>query len=181
VQSGATLGGIGTLTNGVTVNAGGTLAPGGSAGILNTGNLVLSPGSTLAAEINGTTPGTGHDQVNVTGSVALGGATLSVTLGFSPAPGNTFTIIANDGADAVSGTFSGLAEGAGFNVGGTTFVISYVGGDGNDVVLTAATVVTAIPVPVPTLPRLFAILLGVVLAGAGFLQLRRRRHRQAVE
>ena len=40
-------------------------------------------------------------------------------------------------ADAVSGTFAGLAEGASFAHGSSSYSISYVGGDGNDVVLTA--------------------------------------------
>ena len=54
-----------------------------------------------------------YDQVNVNGAVNLTGATLNVTTGagFTPAVGNTFTIINNDGADAVTGTFTGLAEG----------------------------------------------------------------------
>ena len=44
--------------------------------------------------------------------------------------------IANDGGDAVSGTFNGLPEGSPFTVSGTTFLISYQGGSGsNDVVL----------------------------------------------
>ena len=44
----------------------------------------------------------------------------------------------NDGSDAVSGTFAGLAQGATTDIGGNAFTISYVGGDGNDVVLTDA-------------------------------------------
>ena len=48
------------------------------------------------------------------GTVALGGATLRVFPAFSPADspaeGTQFTIISNDGADAVSGTFAGLAR-----------------------------------------------------------------------
>ena len=50
--------------------------------------------------------------------------------------GQTFTLINNDGADAVVGTFAGLAEGAPLVVDGDNFTISYTGGDGNDVVLT---------------------------------------------
>ena len=52
---------------------------------------------------------------------------------------------------AVSGTFSGLAEGATINLSGVVFTISYVGGDGNDVVLT----VMAVPA-VPTTTTLTA-------------------------
>jgi hypothetical protein len=50
--------------------------------------------------------------------------------------GTSFTLINNDGTDAVVGTFKGLPEGATLTSGGMTFQISYVGGTGNDVVLT---------------------------------------------
>jgi hypothetical protein len=50
--------------------------------------------------------------------------------------GQVFTIIANDGADPVSGTFAGLPEGGAIVVNGVRLQISYVGGSGNDVTLT---------------------------------------------
>ena len=137
VNSGGTLGGAGTISNTVTVNSGGTLSPGSSTAILNTGALTLTAGSTLTIEINGTTVGTQYDRVNVTGGVTLGNATLNMVLGFTPSAGQTFTIIANDLSDAVGGIFSGLPEGSIFTVGAGRFRISYVGGTGNDVTLTA--------------------------------------------
>jgi hypothetical protein len=142
VDSGGTLDGTGT-TGAVTVDSGGTLAPGDDPGTINTGNLDLQTGSALSIEIEGASAGAGgFDQVVVNGSVTVGG-TLSASLlnGFTPTAGETFEIINNDGSDPISGTFAGLAEGASFNVGGTTFSISYVGGTGNDVVLTAGTTV----------------------------------------
>lgn len=51
--------------------------------------------------------------------------------------GDTFTIIDNKTTYPMQGTFKDLPEGAEVTVGGATFKISYVGGDGNDVVLTA--------------------------------------------
>ena len=51
--------------------------------------------------------------------------------------GDTFTIVNNNGTNPVQGTFKDLPEGAEVTVSGATFKISYVGGDGNDVVLTA--------------------------------------------
>jgi fibronectin-binding autotransporter adhesin len=134
---GGTLAGSGT-TGAVTVNVGGTLSPGNSPGILNVqGNLSLAMGATYLVDLNGNAVGTGYDQTNVTGSLALGNATLSLALGFSPANGSQFVIINNDGTDPASGTFNNLGEGSTINAGGQTFVISYAGGDGNDVVLTA--------------------------------------------
>ncbi len=149
VQSGATL--TGGTQNGATSTAGqvstlsilsgGTHAPGVTSGVQQTGSYSLSSSSTLKADINGNAAGTGYDQVNVTGTVTLGG-TLNLNLGYAPLKGDSFTLINNDGTDAVAGTFTGLAEGAPVSApfGGTTyfFNISYKGGSGNDVVLTAA-------------------------------------------
>jgi hypothetical protein len=137
VGTGATLTGTGTVAGPASVS--GTLAAGaGGTGVFNTGSLGFS-GGTLAVKLNGTTSGTSYDQVNVTGTVNLTGAALTVNTGFAAAVGNQFTIINNDGTDAVTGTFNGLAEGATVTAaGGQTFTMSYVGGDGNDVVLTRA-------------------------------------------
>jgi len=136
VQSGATLGGAGTVHD-VTVAAGGTLAPGEGVGALQTGDLTFDTGSTFAVELAGA-DASQFDQAIVTGTVALNGATLGLSLlgGFSTPSGDTLLIIDNDDADAVAGTFEGLAEGATVSVGGAYFKISYVGGDGNDVTLT---------------------------------------------
>ncbi|MCA8989109.1 MAG: hypothetical protein KDA78_15795, partial [Planctomycetaceae bacterium] len=140
IQDGATLAGTGSVLANVTVESGGILGPGQSPGILTTGNLSLQTGATFDVEINGRAAGTEYDQVSVAGTVnldsdTLGGATLNLLLGYTPVGGEQYTIIKNDDVDAISGTFNGLAEGATFVSGGVTFGISYVGGDGNDVVL----------------------------------------------
>jgi len=147
VSNGGTLKGKGT-TGDLTINTGGILAPGESPGCLSSGNLILS--GTYQVEIQGTTKCTQYDQTDVTGTVDVTGATLNVSFlsGFVPALNDAFTIINNDGADAVTGTFTGMADGSTFVVAGVTFQINYGGGDGNDVVLTA----TAVPVVAPTAP-----------------------------
>jgi hypothetical protein len=76
------------------------------------------------------------DRVAVTGTVNLGGSTLTVNSLFAPSVGDSFNIISNDGVNPVVGTFAGLPEGAVFPAGGFFFSISYVAGDGNDVTLT---------------------------------------------
>ena len=83
------------------------------------------------------TAGTDYDQLDATGDVTLGG-NLNVILGvgYTPAFGDSFIIVNNEGADPISGTFAGLPEGGLLAVGGDVFQISYTGGDGNDVVLT---------------------------------------------
>ena len=141
VGTGATLAGIGTLGGDVTVQNGGTLSPGSSgAGTLTVnGNLTLDFGSTLALDINGATAGTGYDRVVVNGVVDVSGATLVVNHGYAAGSGDSYTVIVNDAADAVVGTFSGISEGGKFNTAGngTELTTSYIGGTGNDLTLTA--------------------------------------------
>lgn len=137
--SGGVLKGTGTV--GTITMSDGEVAPGMSPGVLNSGNTTFTGGQ-MDVEIGGTGAGE-YDQLNVTGTVSLGSATeLIVThwQNFRPEANNTFTIINNDGSDAVTGTFQGLAEGATITVDSVVYKISYVGGDGNDVVLTAQTV-----------------------------------------
>jgi hypothetical protein len=130
---------------------GGVLAPGNSVGQTTVnGNYDLASTGTVKIEIFGSTFNTTtklYDRLAVNGTVNLngdsnvgGGGTLDVDLGYSPTVGSSFTILANDGTDAVSGRFKGLLEGATFTSAygsqTVTFQISYSGGTGNDVVLT---------------------------------------------
>ena len=97
VESGATLGGAGSISGAVTVLSGGILAPGNSAvGTLTVGSLVLSGGSvsdfSLGPAGSGFVGGTSNDLVTVTGNLTLGG-TLNITdLGsFGPGVYRLFT------------------------------------------------------------------------------------------
>jgi hypothetical protein len=123
----------------------GTLNPGTSPGIITiNGDYNQATAGALKIEIAGPNPNVPEfDQVIVSGAVTLGG-TLDVTMlpGFAPAPGTSFRILEKTSSGAISGTFAGLPEGAIVSAGGGTFRISYVGGDGNDVVLTAFRVLT---------------------------------------
>lgn len=80
-----------------------------------------------------------YDQTSVEQAVNINGGSLDLTYleGGVIKKGDTFTIIDNKGAIPVQGTFKDLPEGAEITAGGVTFKISYVGGDGNDIVLTA--------------------------------------------
>ena len=174
VNGSGTLGGTGTV-GAVTLAGAAHLAPGAGPGIIHTGDLAMPAGTHFDVELNGPVAGTGYDQASVTGTVALGG-TLDVALGFVPLNGSTFTIIANDGSDAVVGgtTFSGLPEGATFVAGNVTFRISYAGGTGNDVVLTAVSggIVPPSAIATPALSPLSLAALAIVILLAG---LARRR------
>jgi hypothetical protein len=136
----STLSGTGQ-TGDVTLNSSASIQPGpgfgGSIGKLSTGSVTMNAGSYLFATLNGITPGVTHDQLNVAGTVTIDpAASLYTTLGFTPTLGQTILIVENDGADPVTGTFSGLPEGATINLNANELQISYVGGSGNDIELT---------------------------------------------
>jgi hypothetical protein len=141
------------VNNTVTVNAGGTLAPGvGGVGVLRVNNvaggpvLMLNDGGTLAIAVDASIPAAPRcNSVDVAGpgsaaDVSLNDATLTVNVTGTLGPAFPGIVIVNNTAagSTVSGTFAGLAEGAVFaaaNNPSVLFAISYVGGDGNDVVL----------------------------------------------
>ena len=115
LNPGTALRGIGELLGPVTAPDTTTVAPGNSPGILQTGDFDLQAGATLEFEFGGPLAGNSsdnHDQVQVTGTVTLAGdATFERSNEFDPSVGDVYTIIDNDGADPVVGTFNGLPEG----------------------------------------------------------------------
>lgn len=137
------LSGAGTLTGTVNIGATGSVAPGDSPGKLATGNIAFVSGSQLVVELNGNNAGVNYDQLAVTGSVDVTGAKLTGSVGGPITPGSTLVIIDNDGnSDPVVGKFvdgsnNVINEGGSITIGATTFTVSYVGGDGNDVTLKA--------------------------------------------
>lgn len=178
--TGGTLKGSGTVGD-VTMSAG-KVAPGNSPGVLNTGALTYTGGS-FDVELGGTAAGS-FDQTNVTGAVDLGSATdlnISLVNSFAPALKDSFTIINNDGTDAVSGTFKGLKEGA--KVYGTyTYQVSYKGGDGNDVTLTvtgtpaAPDTGTGSVISSPYATLIAAILVASIVAGYRYLEVKKSKN-----
>jgi autotransporter-associated beta strand protein len=137
VDAGTTLGGSGTVGP---IAANGTVAPGNnSSGILNSSNVTFSAGGRYIVQLSGPNPGAGgYDQLNVVGTNTLANATLAIIPAFTTpvAVGQQFVIINNDLIDPITGIFNGLPEGSTFTVSNYKFAISYVGGTGNDVVLT---------------------------------------------
>jgi len=160
VQGGGVLSGeteTGERLGPIVITADGRIAPGelpGGPGTLNIGALTLS--GTFEIDLHGTAVGN-YDRLSVTGTVALSGSVaLNLGLGYVPSAADSFTIILNDGTDAVSGEFAGKPDGWVFSAQGTFFAIDYQGGDGNDVVL------TVIPEPGSTA----LLVAGAVLVGA---------------
>jgi hypothetical protein len=90
---GGSLAGTGTITGNL-YNFGGTVAPGspaqaGSTGILNiAGNIRQEPHGILKVNLKGSRPGSGFDQLRVTGQTVLDG-TLDLDTASTYAPGNT--------------------------------------------------------------------------------------------
>jgi fibronectin-binding autotransporter adhesin len=171
------LGGVGSIQGPVSVLTGATLAPGDvGIGELSTGALTLNSGSTLQLQL---TSQAVLDQLDVTGSVALGNPNLALQLvGFNGALNDVLYIILNDSTDAITGTFNGIANlGTIPGTGGYEFQINYAANSadgaagfttpGNDVALRVSTV------PEPS--TAVALLSGI----GALLGLQRFRRRQA--
>jgi T5SS/PEP-CTERM-associated repeat protein len=109
VSDGGILGGFGRVHGQVIEAQGGFIWPGNSPGLFTIdGSYEQDDGGTFEAEIGGTDPGNGYDQIQVTGAAVLGG-NLNVRLinGFTPAVGQTFRIV---NAASVSGAFASISE-----------------------------------------------------------------------
>ncbi len=134
-----TAGGNLALAPGAAANTFTPASTGTDANMGANGTLSFPSGGKLAIAINGTAPDTQYQQLRIVGKLDLTGAgALTLSGSYTPAFGDSFTLVDNDGSDAITGTFPGLAEGATFPFNGKTVKISYVGGSGNDIVLSVA-------------------------------------------
>jgi hypothetical protein len=95
----------------------------------------------LDIRLNGTNVGA-YGKLVASGDVSVPAASLSPSAGFNPQPGQVFTVVEKTSPGPIANAPFG-PEGTITNLNGMPFRISYVGGDGNDVTLTA---VTAAPV-----------------------------------
>lgn len=133
VNSGARLGGVGTISGDVTILAGGTHGAGNSIGVQTIDGNYLNHG---VLEVEATP--SGADRLIVGGTVDITGATLNLILTPTTAASwnllnGPYTIIQNEGATAVEGTFASVGD-----LNDLLFLdhlINYHGGDGNDVTL----------------------------------------------
>ena len=176
VQNAGSLGGSGIIDGLVLAKLGGAIAPGTGPGTLTAAQVTLESDAFLMIELAKATPGaqplpTDYDILSVVGSVTLGNSALILTPGAGIEQNDIFTILPNDGVDPITGTFSGLPNGALFTAAGQAFRISYFDdastpavfelAGGNDIALLA----------VPE-PGSFALLLGGLAIAA--TQRRRR-------
>ena len=143
--SGTVLAGTGTVQD-VNIRSGATLAPGSSPGVFTLNNLTITNGANLFLEVNGTTPGTQHDQLIAKSSLNVSNATLTLGITYPPAEGDVIKLVDNQSASPILGTFSGKPQGSIITSSGNQFVLSYTGGTGNDLTLTATNAKLALAV-----------------------------------
>lgn len=152
VLAGGTLAGSGRLNGqGITATAPSTVSPGGanSPGTLGYGShvgLTLPNSSTFHVDIDGSTVGTGYDQLQLTNGSALfnpNGATLDVDLGYLPAVNTSFQIVSQTFGSPITGRFNGISQFGSFTSGPVTFSVGYFN---SGVILT----VTAVNIPTAT-------------------------------
>lgn len=117
----------GSLASSTATASGGTLSVQGDAG--TTGSVSIPADGRFE-----TRPG--NDTLTVGGDVTLAGE-LDILAAPGLDRGTTFTILNKTSSGEVSGTFAGKAHGSVFKASGYNWRISYSGGDGNDVTLTA--------------------------------------------
>ncbi|MEM7391198.1 MAG: GEVED domain-containing protein, partial [Verrucomicrobiota bacterium] len=108
------------------------------------GDIILAADSSLSIDIGGDTPGEGggfHGHLASTGEATISSnVALTITQhgGFAPLGGEDFVILDNGGTNPVTGTFTNRPEGyvfTNFFGSGIEATLSYLGGDGNDVVI----------------------------------------------
>jgi autotransporter-associated beta strand protein len=129
----------GSLTSNLTTNTA-IFAPQGTPS--TTANLTQTSAATFQIRLNGSTVGSGYDQLTAGGNVTLAG-TLDLVCGANLTPGTVFTILNKTSTGAISGTFLGRPQGSVWQEDGYTWILSYTGGTGNDVTVTLATPVEA--------------------------------------
>ncbi|WP_031475264.1 autotransporter [Streptomyces bicolor] len=135
VGTGKSLSGKGTVKGAVT-----------NSGVVTTG-LTVSGGYTQSAKGELVLR---DGPLKVTGTVRLAGDLDLASAADATEPARKITVLDHQGRARTTGAFTGLKEGAKLRLDNTTYRISYRGGDGNDVVLTAA---TTTPSPTSDTPR----------------------------
>ena len=105
ISSNATLNGVGTIRGLVTVNAGGTLAPGNGVGTMTISNLVVSSGAVLQYDL-----GTSNDLTVVSSNLTLAG-TLNITDTGGFTNGTYYTLFTYGGTLTTNGSSTILTIG----------------------------------------------------------------------
>jgi fibronectin-binding autotransporter adhesin len=153
VNRGGALGGTGSVTAPVTVNAG-SIAPGTSVGTLTTGPVTFADGSTLAIELS-TFAGT-SDKLVTSGGLSTAGKTVNLTLtdiggDVTLANGTKFTLVDYtgtwSGTDLLTYLGSPLEDNTTITLGANTYLVDYADDavDGSALTLTVTGAPTITP------------------------------------
>jgi murein DD-endopeptidase MepM/ murein hydrolase activator NlpD len=143
-------GSIQTALGGLSLSPGGSSFvsvsnPGTDATIGSNAALSFASGSDLKININGTVADSQYDQLDVNGGIDLTDVDLVLSGTYSPTIGDQLVIVNDDGSGDVIGEFNGLPDGKPFHIASGAlagdYAISYHGGDGNDVVVTAISLI----------------------------------------
>ena len=145
VNSG-TLGGSGIISGTATIGSSGGssafLAPAATTGKQMTlhlaGALTFKRGGTYTWTISSNRQEVLSDEVVANGVTIESGARFTVvpTVHGSLSQGTIFTVISNTAATPIAGTFANLADGITLDFGPNHLMVSYEGGDGNDLTFT---------------------------------------------
>lgn len=135
IVNGGAIGGVGSFTGGLTINAGATLQPGaGSIETLGSGALVMNNNSVFEYEVSSSASlSAGADLQRVSGGLTLNGTVVLSLSDIATTPsgflqGTTFTLVNytgewNGGLFTVNG--NAIADGGTFVVGANTWMIDY--------------------------------------------------------
>ncbi len=113
--------GIASVNVHTTFTNDGITAPGNSPGMLTyIGNYLPSSTGVLDIELGGLTPGSGHDQLAITGNAVLNGTIkVSVTGSYIPAAGDSFVVLTTSGT--LSDSFATVSAQFGLHVNVRTY------------------------------------------------------------
>jgi hypothetical protein len=137
VANGGTLAGSATVSSALEIEAGGTLAPGSSPGVIQARKITFDAGSFLQVEVG---PG-GAGQLMAKDGIDLRGAALATAATSDFTTTAAALTLATSSAGTILGPFDNLAEGDAVVIGGEAFRISYQRQDDSQVELIPAATV----------------------------------------
>jgi hypothetical protein len=138
-------GGTANVTGDVTCYDDGHLLLDGTKAVMNVSDTLRLIGGSLDVVLSGDS----HNSYIVANGMslaatAMGGPTFSLSLadGYSlgDSPQTWMLVDLTDPTASISGSFAGMSDGSTFTFGSEVLMLSYHGGDGNDLVLTTMTV-----------------------------------------